>query len=53
MSTDVAAAPAADAVAQAEATSQKAVHVFGGSLPGAASFEAPDLASSVDPAGAV
>ncbi|MCG8407122.1 MAG: hypothetical protein MI923_18145 [Phycisphaerales bacterium] len=43
----------ADAVSQAEATSQKAVHVFGGSLPGAASFEAPDLASSVNPAGAV
>ena len=42
----------ADAVSKAESASQRAVHVFGGSLPGAVSFQAPDLSgmvSSVSP----
>lgn len=42
-----------DAVTQAETASQKTVHVFGGSLPGAASFESPVLAGLVNSAGAV
>jgi len=37
----------ADAVAQAVAASQCEVHVFGGSLPGAESFEPPQLAGAV------
>ena len=40
----------AEAVAEAEAASQTAIHVFEGSLPGADAFEAPNLTSLLDSA---